>query len=139
MIDSQMGKVKFGQRLKAGSKQTGVGVPFIITYHSKLKKIAKIMKMLEHLLYQDESVEPVFTTQPMVSHRSARKLGNYWVSAKLYPLKRKRGFYKCDNLKCQVCNNIEEIGTFASTVTDESFEINHHLYCNGKCLIYLLT
>ena len=44
MIDSQMGKVKFGQRLKAGSKQAGVGVPFIIKYHSKLKKIAKIMK-----------------------------------------------------------------------------------------------
>ena len=30
MIDSQMGKVKFGQRLKAGSKQAGFGVPFVI-------------------------------------------------------------------------------------------------------------
>ena len=54
MIDSQMGKVKFGQRLKAGSKQAGFGVPFVITYHPKLKKI---MKKLEHLLYQDESVK----------------------------------------------------------------------------------
>ena len=40
MIDSQMGKVKFGQRLKAGSKQAGFGIPFVITYHPKLKKIA---------------------------------------------------------------------------------------------------
>ena len=54
MIDSQMGKVKFSQRLKAGSKQTAFGVPFVITYHPKLKKI---MKKLEHLLYQDESVK----------------------------------------------------------------------------------
>ena len=54
MIDSQMGKVKFGQRLKAGSRQAGFGVPFVITYHPKLKKI---MKKLEHLLYQDESVK----------------------------------------------------------------------------------
>ena len=30
MIDSQMGKVKFCQRLKAGSKQAGFGVPFVI-------------------------------------------------------------------------------------------------------------
>ena len=57
MIDSQMGKVKFGQRLKAGSKQVGFAVPFVRTYHPKLKKIAQIMKKLEHLLYQDESIK----------------------------------------------------------------------------------
>ena len=38
MIDSQMGKAKYGQRLKAGSKQVGFGVLFVITYHPKLKK-----------------------------------------------------------------------------------------------------
>ena len=38
MIDSQMGKVKFGQRLKTESKQAVFGVPFVITYHPKLKK-----------------------------------------------------------------------------------------------------
>ena len=38
MIDSQMGKVKFSQRLKSGSKQEGFGVLFVITYHPKLKK-----------------------------------------------------------------------------------------------------
>ena len=31
MIDSQMGKVKFGQRLKAESKQAGFVVSFAIT------------------------------------------------------------------------------------------------------------
>ena len=57
MIDSQMRKVKFGQRLKTGNKQAGIGVPFVITYHPKLKRI----RTLEHLLYQDESVKRVFT------------------------------------------------------------------------------
>ena len=52
MIDSQMGKVRFGQRLKAGNKQVGFGVSFVITYHPKLKKI-------EHLLYQDQSVKRI--------------------------------------------------------------------------------
>ena len=36
MIDSQMGKVKFGQRLKAGSKQAGISDSFVITHRSKI-------------------------------------------------------------------------------------------------------
>ena len=119
MIDSQMRKVKFGQRLKAESKQAGVGVPFVITYHLKLKKIAK---KLEHLLYQDESAKRVFTPPPMISYRSARKISSYLVRAKFYPLERKIGPCKCDNLRCLVCNNIEETDTLTSTVKGESFK-----------------
>ena len=139
MIDSETGKVKFVQSLKAGSKQTGSGVLFVLTYHPKLKKIAQIMKKLEHLLYQDESVKRVFTPPPMVSYRSARKLSSYLVRAKLYLLKRERGSYKCGNLRCLVCDNIAETDTFTSTVTGESFKINHYLCSNDTCLIYLLT
>ena len=97
------------------------------------------MKKLEHLLYQDGSVKRVFASPPMVSYHSARKLSSYPVRAKLYVLQRKRGSCKCGNLRCLVCNNIEETDTFTSTVTGESFKINHHHCCNDKCLIYLLT
>ena len=97
------------------------------------------MKKLEHLLYQNESVRQVFTPPSMVSYHSARKLSDYLVRAKLYPLERKRGSYKCGSLRCLVCNNIEETDMFTSIVTGESFKINHHLCCHDKCLIYLLT
>ena len=103
-----MEKVKFGQRSKAVSTQAGFGVPFVITCHHKLKKIAQILKKLKHLLYQDESVKGVFTPPPMVSYRSTRKLSSYFVRAKLYHLEKKRSSYKCGNLRCLVCNNIEE-------------------------------
>ena len=86
-----MEKVKFGQRLKAGSKQAGFGFPFVITYYHKLKKITQIMIKLEHLLYQDESVNWIFTPPSIVSYRSAKKLSSYFVRAKLYSLKRQRG------------------------------------------------
>ena len=138
MIDSQVGKVEFGQRLKAG-KQAGVGVPFVITYHLKFKKIVQIMKKLEQLLYQDESVKRVFTPPPIISYRNARKLSSYLIRTKLYPLERKRGSYKCGNVRSLICSNIEETDTLTSTVSGESFKINHHLCCNDKCLIYLLT
>ena len=50
MADSQMGN----QRLKTGSKQARVDVPFVLTYHpntSPTNCIAQIMNKLEHLLY----------------------------------------------------------------------------------------
>ena len=59
--------------------------------------------------------------------------------AKLYPLERKIGYYKCGNRISLVCENIKETDTFSSTVTRESFKINHNVGCNDKCLIYLLT
>ena len=83
------------------------------------------MKKLEHLLYQDESVKRVFTPPPMVSYRSARKLSSYLVRAKLYPLERKRGSYKCDNLRCLVCNNIEKTGTFIEETNKVPLQGNH--------------
>ena len=43
IIDSQMIKAKFGQRLTAGSNQAGVGVPFVIKYLEK-----RAQKMQKH-------------------------------------------------------------------------------------------
>ena len=34
---------------------------------------------------------------------------------------------------------ISETDTFSSTVTSESFKINHKFNCNDKCLVYLTT
>ena len=58
---------------------------------------------------------------------------------KLYPLEWKRGSYKRGSSRCQVCNSIKETEIFSSTVTGESYKINHRLCCNDKYLIYLLT
>ena len=41
MIDSQMAKVKFGQK-KSRELKSVTGVPFVITYHPKLREIAGI-------------------------------------------------------------------------------------------------
>ena len=119
-----MGKVKFGQK-KSRELKSVTDVPFVITYHPKLREIVSIMKKYQNTLYQDEIVTRVFTPFPMVSYRNAIKLSSYLVHAKLYPLEWKRGSYKCGSSRCQVCNNIEETETFSSTVTGETYEINH--------------
>ena len=83
----------------------------------------------------DQEVKKVFTSKPMVSFRSAKKLSSHLVRAK----KRKVGSFKCKGKRCQTSLNVNETNSFASSVTKEEYKINHCFNCNEKCLIYLLT
>ena len=87
----------------------------------------------------DNEVKRVFTRKPMISFRSARKLSSYLVRAKLYPTERTVGSHKCGGKRCEVCLNINEVSTFTSTVTGETYITNHRFDCNERCLVYLLT
>ena len=81
----------------------------------------------------------MFYPGPMVSFRSARKVSSYLVRAKVYPLERTVGSFKCKKSRCQVCLNVNETDTFTSTVTKKTYKINHKFDCSDKYLIYLLT
>ena len=75
----------------------------------------------------------------MISFRSARKRSSYLVRAKLNPTKRTVGSYKCFGKGCEVCINVNETSILTSTVTGETYIINHSFECNERCLVYLLT
>ena len=87
----------------------------------------------------DKEVKNVFPIAPIVSFKSIRKLRSYLVRAKLYPLQRTVGSFKCNKPRCEVGINVIETETFTSAATGESFKINHKFNCDDKCLIYLLT
>ena len=38
-----------------------------------------------------------------------------------------------------MCNNIESTALFSSTVTGDTYKINHYFNCDSKCLFYLIT
>lgn len=84
-------------------------------------------------------MKKAFTILPIVSYCNAVNISSYLLRANLYPLERQVCCYKRGNPRCFVCENVEETDTFCSTGTGESFKMNYHLVCNGKCLIYLLT
>ena len=85
----------------------------------------------------NNQVKKTFTPSPMISFHSSRKTSSYIVRAKLYPIERTIGSYKCGKKRCEVCDVISETDTFSSTATGESFKINHKFNCNDKCLVYL--
>ena len=101
--------------------------------------LAKRIKDLSKYLHIDLEVKAVFTPRSMVSIRSARKMKDYFVRPKLYPLVRNLGSRKCNKFRCKVCNKIETTTLFSSTVTGETYEINHYFNYDGKCLVFLIT
>ena len=114
-----MRRIVFGKTDKTREDSTK-GVPFVVTFHSKRRFLTKKIKKLSKYLHIDLEVKAVFTLTPTASYRSVRKIKDYLVRAKIYPLERNIGSRKFNKIKCQVCNNIESTDLFSSTVTGET-------------------
>ena len=140
LIESEMKKVKLASKNKNTKRGKSLkAVPFVMTYHPKLKSMKKLIFKYLDILDRDNEVKRVFTPKPMILFRSARKLSSYLVRAKLYPTERTVGSYKCGGKRCEVCINVNETSTFISTVTGETYIISHRFDCNERRLVYLLT
>ena len=135
VIYEQINKVIFGKSQPRG-KNSENGIPFVVTCHPKVKKLRKLIKDLLPFLYSDEEVQKVFLPPP---YRSVRKIKDYIVRSKLYPLERNVGCGGCGNGRCQVCNNIKVTDTFDSFTTKKSYKIKHKCEYNDKFLIYLFS
>ena len=123
LVESETKKVKFIPNLNNRTRGKYIkGVPFFLTYHPKLKSLNKILTKKLHLLYMDKEVKKVFIPKPIISFRSDRKLRNYLLRAKI---ERTAGSKNCGSKRCEVCINVNETSTFTSTVTGETFIINH--------------
>ena len=90
-------------------------------------------------LYSDYEVQRIFSPPPIVSYRSTRKLKDYIVRYKLYPVERKVGCRGCGRFRCLVFKSISITEEFTSFTTKKTYKINHSFDCNDKCLIYLLS
>ena len=134
-----MSKVRFNKENSNTKQGKSDRVTFVVTYHPLLKSFHSLINKHLDILYLDENAKKVFMTGPMVTFHSSRKLSSYLVRAKLYPLEGVTGSCKCHGKRCAVCLNVNETSTFTSSVTHETYKINHKFDCNSKCYIYLLT
>ena len=60
----------------------------------------------------NDEVKKTFTPSPMILFRSYRKISSYIVRAKLYPLERRVGSYKCSKKRYEVCDVILRVTHF---------------------------
>ena len=119
--------------------KSDTGVPFVVTYHPRLKAVGKIIHEILHLLYMNDEIKDTFTPSPIVFFIISQKLGSYLVRAKLYPLERTVGSWKCNKEQFKTFENVENSDTFRSSITSETFKINHWLICDDKYQVYLFT
>ena len=87
-VNNQIDKAVFG-RDQSVQKNLESGIPFVTTYHTKVKELGKMIMDLLPFLCSDGEVQKVFSPPPIVSYRSARKIKDYIVGSKLYPVERK--------------------------------------------------
>ena len=142
VIETETSKVKFSGQRVFHRKKVEKGVPLVVTYHPLLKSIGKIIYDKFYLLYMNEELKHLFRPGPMDSFRSSRKISSYLIRAKLYLVERLVGSFNCKKSRCQICAYAHETGSYStvtSTVTAETYKINHRFDCMEKCFIYLLT
>ena len=106
LIDTEVSKVKFLNSSGDKKKTKANGILLIITYHTLLKDFGKVINKHLHLLHMNDGVKKAFTTVPMMSFQGERKLSSYLVRAKLFPIERSAGSFKCNGKRCQVCINV---------------------------------
>ena len=104
VVKDQIDKVVFGKNPPV-KKSTESGIPFVATYHPKVKDLSEYIKDLLPFLHSGEEVETVFPPPLIVSYRSARKIKDYIVRCKLYSIERSVGCQGCGGPRCQVCEN----------------------------------
>ena len=96
LIQKEMNKVKFSRHWdKNKANKKSKGAPLVITFHPLLKDVGNIIHKNLYLLYTDQEAQRVFTPEPMITFRNARKLSSYLVRPKSYPLERTVDSCKC--------------------------------------------
>ena len=133
LIETETSKVKFSGQRVSHSTKVGKDFALVVTYHPIFKSIGKIIYDDLYLLYMNKESKKFFTRGPMVSFRSSRKIGSYLVRTwTVWP-------FNCKRSRCQICIYVNETDSFTSTVTGETYNINHRFNSMEKSQIYLLT
>ena len=125
IVEEQVDR-KFRLPLKHDKQQNEMenGIPLVVTYNPAFRNLATTLRKNFNILYSAAEVRTVFTFSGEVKGLSIRK---------------RVGSSKCGSKRCHVCLNVSGIDIFQSFQTKRQYKINHHLNCNNKCLIYVLS
>ena len=140
LIEEQVSKARnFVQGTNIRRKEKGDVTVLLATYHPALDSLKDILKKHFYLIQADPEMKSVFSKPPMVSSRNPNTIKNTPVRAKLPPEVRKKGSFRCNGSRCQICKKVVVTDEFTSFKTGKKYRINFELNCNSKCIIYLLN
>ena len=115
-------------------------VPFVITHNPRNPPLRQILKDKHNIILEDSEMRTVIPNVPVVGERNCKSLRDILMPS-ILPITldtASPGSHKCDK-KCILCrDHFVEQTSFTSDITNETFEIRHHLTCLTENFIYLL-
>ena len=105
-------------------KEKSNRVPFVITFHPRLRKLGSVLHKYFYLLQSNERLKKAFTEPPMVAFRRLKNLKDSLVHSSLREEMQKQDSHKCMASRCKCCQSLVE---------SKSFGINgkNHVTLNG--------
>ena len=99
-------------------------VPFVITFHPRLRKLGTLLHKYFYLLQTNERLKRAFSQPPMVAFKRLRNLKDSLVHSSMKEETLKEDSHKCNGKRCKCCQNLIE---------SKSVEINgkNHVTLNG--------
>ena len=103
-------------------------VPFVITFHPRLRKLGNVLHKHFHLLQSNERLRKSFPQPPMVAFRRLKNLRDMLMHSKLKKEEKEEvETVRCKGNRCKCCSMLEET---------KSFSINgkqHNTWVGGSC------
>ena len=96
------------EALTPRTPDTNTRVPVVVTYHPGLPNIGGILRDLQPLLHCSVKCRKAMKEIPMVAFRRPKSLGDYFMHAKLKPLRsgyKPPGTVTCGDRRCRVCEH----------------------------------
>ena len=148
MLDKQLRKAETVTRkdlLDLKPKEPGKRIPFTATFNKNLPNIRATLNKHWHLLQTNPKIAPTFTEKPIVAFERNKNLkdliGQTHLSRNKKIIAKPKKMGECSacltRANNQCCKQMISTKTFQSMKTKEIFNINHHLNCRSRNVIYL--
>ena len=115
--------------------ESNTRVPYVVTFHPRLRMLGNVLKRHFHLLQTNERLRKAFTEPPMVAFRRLKNLKDMLVHTSQNKVEREENeVKKCKSLRCKCCPHLQEKNSFE--INGKGHELRHGGTCKSTNLIY---
>ena len=122
------------EALQYRKKESTERVPFVITFHPRLRKLGTVLNRYFYLLQSNERLKKAFPQAPMVAFRRLRNLKDMLVHSGSQKEDCTQTVSKCGNIRCKCCSHLEEKIDF--NINGKQHELRGGGSCKTSNLIY---
>ena len=121
--------------LEYKNKRSSERVPYVLTFHPRLRMLGSVLKRHFHLLQTNDRLRRSFTEPPMVAFRRLRNLKDFLVRTKSEGAETELDEIKrCKSGRCKCCAHLQETKNFS--IGGKIHEVRYGGTCKATNLIY---